>query len=67
MMHTTFEMAQRTPAIVKYPLCFIVSYVQPVTQQYESRAVQKASLQPTHTKRKGWCHAPQLYKLLSKK
>ena len=30
---------------VKYPLRFIVSYVQPVTQQYESRTVQKTPLQ----------------------
>ena len=30
---------------VKYPLCFVVSYVQPVTQQYESRTVRKAPLQ----------------------
>ena len=30
---------------VKYPLYFVVTYVQPITQQYESRAVQKALLQ----------------------
>ena len=29
---------------VKYPLHFVVSYVQPVTQHYESRTVQKAPL-----------------------
>ena len=30
---------------VKYPLCFIVNFVQPVTQHYESRTVRKAPLQ----------------------
>ena len=29
---------------MKYPLCFIVSYVQPVTQHFRSRTVQKAPL-----------------------
>ena len=29
----------------KYPLCFVVSCVQPITQHYESRTVRKAPLQ----------------------
>ena len=47
-MHTVSEIAPRTPAIsiivwkVKYPLRFIVSYVQP--QHFESRTVRKAPL-----------------------
>ena len=63
-MHTVSEMAPCTPTIsiivlkVKYPLCFIVGYVQPVTQHFESRTVQKAPLQSTHTERKKWCCAP---------
>ena len=28
-----------------YPLCFVVGYVQPVTQQYESKTVLKTPLQ----------------------
>ena len=36
---------------VKYLLRFVVSYVQPVTQQYESRTVRKAPLQSMHTER----------------
>ena len=36
---------------MKYPLRFVVSYVQPVTQHFESRTVRKAPLQSTHTKR----------------
>ena len=45
------EMVPRAPirsVIVlkmKYSLCFVVSYVQPVTQQYESRTGRKAPLQ----------------------
>ena len=31
---------------MKYPLRFVVSYVQPVTQQYESRAVQNLNCNP---------------------
>ena len=46
---------------MKYLLRFIVSYVQPVTQHFESRTAQKAPLQSTHTIRKKSCHAPQLY------
>ena len=48
--HILEEMVPRAPVIsiivwkVKYPLRFVVSYVQPVTQQYESRTVWKASL-----------------------
>ena len=38
---------------MKYPLRFVVSFVQPVTQHFESRTVQKASLQSTHTERNG--------------
>ena len=37
----------------QYPLCFIVSYVQPVTQHFESTTVQKAPLQSTHIERNG--------------
>ena len=40
--HTASEMASRAPIIilkVKYPLRFVVGYVQPVTQQYESRTL----------------------------
>ena len=56
--HTTFEMVPRTPATrtsqlyrlkSEVSISFVVSYAQPVTQQYESRAVRKASLQPMHT------------------
>ena len=48
--HSASEMAPRPSAIsiiaskVKYPLYFVVSYVQPITQQYELRTV-KAPLQ----------------------
>ena len=55
--HTASEKAPRAPAIsiivskVKYPLLFVVSYVQPVTRHFESRTVRKAPLQSTHTKR----------------
>ena len=44
------EMVPGTPVIsiifwkVKYPLHFVVSYVQPVTQQYKSKTVQKTPL-----------------------
>ena len=41
-MHTTSEMMLHAPIIVwkvKYPLRFVVSYVQPVTQHFESRTV----------------------------
>ena len=38
---------------MKYTLCFIVSYVQLVTQHYKSRTVRKAPLQSTHTERNG--------------
>ena len=66
-MHIASEKAPRAPAIsiivrkVKYPLHFVVSYVQPVTQHFESRTVRKAPLQSTHTERKKLCRAPQLY------
>ena len=56
--HTASEMVLRAPAMsiivrkVKYPLRFVVSYVQPVTWHFESRTVRKAPLQSTHTKRK---------------
>ena len=48
--HQSKEMALRAPATnyhlkVKYALRFVVSYVQPFTQHYESRTVQKAPLQ----------------------
>ena len=65
--HTASEMAPRAPATVyqyiiwkvKYPLCFIVNYVQPVTWHYEPRTVRKVPLQSTHTpKEKIWCCAP---------
>ena len=38
---------------MKYPIRFIVSFVQPVTQHFESRTVRKAPLQSTHTERNG--------------
>ena len=56
--YITSEMVPRVPAIsiivgkVKYTLRFIVSYVQPITQYFGSRTVQKASLQSMHTKGK---------------
>ena len=56
--HTASEMASHAPAMliivckVKYPLRFIVSYVYPITQYFESRTVQKAPLQSPHTERK---------------
>ena len=34
-----------------YPLRFVVSYVQPVTQHFRSRTVRNASLQSMHTER----------------
>ena len=49
--HVPKEIVPHAPVIsinvlkVKYPLCFIVSFFQPVTQQYESRTVRKAPLQ----------------------
>ena len=57
--HTASEMVPRAPAIsiiirkVKYPLHSVVSYVQPITQHFESRTVRKAPLQSTHTERNG--------------
>ena len=48
--HTASEMAPHAPVLsiivlnLKYPLHFVVGYVQPVTQQYELRNVQKAPL-----------------------
>ena len=39
--------------VLLYPLRFVVRYVQPVTQHFESRTVQKAPLQSTHTERNG--------------
>ena len=68
-MHNVKEMVPRAPAIIiarkiKYPLRFIVSYVRSVTQHYESRTVQKAPLQSTHTTSKKEMDAPgQLYQL----
>ena len=41
---------------MKYPLCFVVSYVQPVAQHFESRTVRKAPLQSTHNKRNSGTH-----------
>ena len=52
---------------MKYPLRFVVSYVQRVMQHFESRTVQKAPLQSTHIERTKWCRMPQLYQLLSEK
>ena len=57
--HATSEMVPRAPAIsiittvwkVKYPLCFVVGYVQPITQHFKSRTFPEAPLQSTHTKR----------------
>ena len=51
---------------MKYPLRFVVSYVQPVTQHFESRTVRKAPLQSTHTKRNCAAHANHInYRLKS--
>ena len=36
---------------MKYPLRLVVSYVQPITQHFESRTFPEAPLQSTHTKR----------------
>ena len=50
-MQNTSEMVPRTPTIsiiilkVQHPSCFVVCYVQLVTQQYESKTVRKAPLQ----------------------
>ena len=58
-MYTASEMAPRAPIIfrkVKYPLRFVVSFVQPVTQHFKSRTVQNAPLQSTHTERNGAAH-----------
>ena len=41
---------------MKYPLRFIVSFVQPVTQHFGSKTVRKAPLQSMHTKRNGATH-----------
>ena len=63
-------MAPSAPIIVrkvKYPLHFVVSYFQPVNQQFGSRSVRKAPLQSMHTKRKKRCRVPQLYQLSSEK
>ena len=38
---------------MNYPLRFIVSYVQPVTQHFRFRTVRKAPLQSMHTERNG--------------
>ena len=38
---------------MKYPLRFGVSYIQPVTQHFESRTVQKVPLPSMHTERNG--------------
>ena len=51
---------------MKYPLRFVASYVQLVTQHYESRIVRKAPLQSTHTERNGGtCHSYINYDLKS--
>ena len=41
---------------MKYPLCFVVGYVQLVTQHFESRTVRKGPLQSTHTERNSAAH-----------
>ena len=57
--HTASQMVPSAPAMliivckVKYPLCFVVNYVQPITQHFESRTVRKVPLQSPHTKRNG--------------
>ena len=48
---------------MKYSLHFVVSYVQPVTQHFESITFPEAPLQSTYTKRNG--AAPQFYCLKS--
>ena len=53
--HLKKEMASSAPALsiiiwkVKYPLRFIVSYVQHITQHYESKTMPKAPHEFTHT------------------
>ena len=37
-------------------ITLVVSYFQPITQHFESRAVQKEPLQSLHTKRNGTTH-----------
>ena len=63
-MHTTFEIAPRTPAISSEKLSIyyasLSAMVNPITQQYESRAVRKAYLKPTHTERIGATHPNHL-------
>ena len=72
-MHTASKERNGTvcPSYINYRLKseirFVVSYIQPVTQHYESRTVQKAPLQSTHTKNDKWCRTPQLYQLSSEK
>ena len=39
-MHTTSK--ERNGATINYPLHFVFSYVQPVTQHYKSRTVRSA-------------------------
>ena len=47
--HTASEKAPRAPAIsiivwkVKLPLCFVVSYVQPITQHFNQELVESIS------------------------
>ena len=43
---------------VKYPLRFVVSYVQPVTQHFGSRTVRKVPLQSMHTERRNGAVRP---------
>ena len=53
---------------MKYPLRFVVSYVQPVTQHFGSRTVRKAPLQSTHIpkERNGAAHPSYInYRLKS--
>ena len=55
-MHTASEMAPCVPIIDRLKsevsITLLVSYVQPITQHFESRTVRKAPLQSTHTERK---------------
>ena len=46
-------------------LWFVASYVQPVTQHYESRTT--SAIHTYRIKRKKWRRVPQLYQLSSEK
>ena len=64
--HTASEMAPRPPIIVwrvKYPLRFIVSYIQPITQHFRIKNCSKSTSAHRDIFRKKWCRTSQLYQL----